>query len=168
MRNFGVGLAILTKFSFSLTGMAPLSGAERARRFREKNQNRIREEDALRKRHMRLSMKIKDPAKNEERLRKKREYKRNYRQKMKAAAALSESQQNTTSSSTSTSTAVEGFSQRSIYMRSLRKGEKALPKSPRKQKAVVTSLAKKFALKIAPQQNNRGGKRQELTEEEVE
>ena len=43
--------------------MAPLSGAERARRFREKNKNRIREEDALR--HMRLNMKIKDPAKND-------------------------------------------------------------------------------------------------------
>ena len=50
--------------------MAPLSGAERARRFREKNKNWIREVDALRKRHMILSMKIKDPAKNEERLRK--------------------------------------------------------------------------------------------------
>ena len=51
-------------------------------------------------------------------------------------------------------------------MRSLRKAEKALPKSPRKQKAVVTSLAKKFDLKIAPQQNNRGQKRQKITEEE--
>ena len=121
---------------------------------------------------MRLSMKIKDPAKNEERLRKQRECKRNYRQKMKAAAALSESQQDTTSSSTSRSTAVEGFSQRSTYMRSLRKPEKRLPENPRKkaerkQKAVVTSLAKKFDLKIAPRRNNRGRKRQEITEEEL-
>ena len=79
-------------FSFCSTGLAPLSDAERARRFRENNKNWIREEDALRKRHMRLSMKIKDPAKNEERLRKQREYKRNYRQNVKATAALSESQ----------------------------------------------------------------------------
>ena len=85
---------------------------------------------------------------------------------MKAAAALSESQQDTISSSTSTLTAVEGFSQRSTYMQSFRKAEKALPKSPRKQKAVVKSLAKKFELKIAPQQNSRGRKRQELYEEE--
>ena len=111
-------------------------------------------------------MKIKDPAKNEQRLRKQREYKRNYRQNMKAAAALSESHQDTASSSTSTSTAVEGFIQRPTYMRSLWKAEKTLPKSPRKQKAVVTSLAKKFKLKIAPQQKNRGWKRQEITEEE--
>ena len=111
-------------------------------------------------------MKIKDPDKEEERLRKEREYKRNYRQKMNAAAALSASQQDTTSSSRSTPTAVEGFSQRSTYMLSLRKAEKALPKSPRKQKAVVTSFAEKFELKIAPQQNNRGSKRQEITEEE--
>ena len=96
-----MGIAILTKFSFCLTVMAPLSGARQARRFREKNKNRIREQDALRKRHMRLSMKIKDPVNNEERLRKQREYKRNYRQKMNGAAALSESQQDPTSSSTS-------------------------------------------------------------------
>ena len=117
--------------------MAALSGAERDRRFQEKNKNRIREEDALRKRHIRLSMKSKDPAKNEERLRKQREYKRNYRQKMKPAAALSESQQDTTSSSTLKLTAVEGFSQRSTYIQFLQKAEKALSKSPRKQKAVV-------------------------------
>ena len=43
---------------------------------------------------------------------------------MKAAAALSESQQDTTSSSTSMSTVVEDFSQRSTYMRSLRKGKR--------------------------------------------
>ena len=102
----------------------------------------ICEEDALRERHLRLSMKIKDPAKNEQRLRKQREYKRNYRQNMKAAAALSESHQDTASSSTSTSTAVEGFIQRPTYMRSLWKAEKTLPESPSKQKAVVTSLAK--------------------------
>ena len=77
---------------------------------------------------------------------------------MKAAAALSEPQQDATSSSTSTSTAVEGFSQRSTYMRSLQKAEKTLPKSPRKQKAVVTRLAKEFDFKSALQQNNRGWK----------
>ena len=102
-----MGIAILTKFSFCLTVMAPLSGSRQARRFREKNKNRIREQDALRKRHMTLSMKIKDPANNEERLRKQREYKRNYRQKMKAAAALSESQQDTTSSSHQKSKEIE-------------------------------------------------------------
>ena len=115
---------------------------------------------------MRLNMKIKDPAKNRERLRKQREYKRNYCQKLKAAAALSDSQQDTTSSSTSMAIVVEGFSQRSTYIRSLQKAENALPKSPWKQKAVVTSLAKKFELKIAPQQNNRERKRQELNKEE--
>ena len=84
---------------------------------------------------------------------------------MNTAATLSESQQDTTSSSTSTSAAIEGFSQRSTYMRSLRIGEKALPKILRKQKVVVISSAKNFELKIAPQQNNRGWKRQEVTEE---
>ena len=67
---------------------------------------------------------------------------------MNTAATLSESQQDTTSSSTSTSAAIEGFSQRSTYMRSLRIGEKALPKILRKQKVVVISSAKNFELKI--------------------
>jgi len=43
--------------------MAPLSGAERAKRFREKNKERVRKEDALRKRHARASMKVTDPSK---------------------------------------------------------------------------------------------------------
>ena len=38
----------------------------------------------------------------------------------------------------------EGFSQRSSHFRSVRKAEKALPRSPRKRNAVVSSLGKKF------------------------
>ena len=126
--------------------MPPLSGAERDKRFREKNKARIRGEDALRKRHMRIKMKVTDTVKNEERLRKQRLYKKEYRKRIKTVQ-------------------IE-FGQRSTHMRSLRKAEKALPKSPCKQKAVVTSLAKKFNLKILPQQNNRGRKRQEITDDE--
>ena len=75
-----MSVAILTKFLFCSTGMAPLPGAERATRFRQ-NKNRIREEGALRKRRKRLSMKIKNPIKNEEQPGKQRGYKINYRQK---------------------------------------------------------------------------------------
>ena len=52
----------------------------------------------------------------------------------------------------------EGFSQRSSHMRSVRKAEKSLSRSPRKRNAVVSSLAKKFQLRILPQhsQSNRG------------
>ena len=46
--------------------MTPLSGAERAKRFRERNKTRVREQDVLRKRHKRLMMKVKNPVKNEE------------------------------------------------------------------------------------------------------
>ena len=50
-------------------------------------------------------------------------------------------------------------------MRSLKKAEKALPRSPNKKKAVVASLCKKFQLRIVPQ--NRGRKKQELNEDEI-
>ena len=52
--------------------MTPLSGVKRTKQCREKNKTRVREEDALRKRHMRMKMKVIDPVKNEEGLRKQR------------------------------------------------------------------------------------------------
>ena len=62
----------------------------------------------------------------------------------------------------------EGFSQRSSHMRSVRKAEKSLPRSPRKRNAVVSSLAKKFQLRILPQhsQSNRGRTKQDLDADE--
>ena len=52
--------------------MTPLSGVKRTKQCRVKNKTRVREEDALRKRHMRMKMKVIDPVKNEEGLRKQR------------------------------------------------------------------------------------------------
>ena len=148
--------------------MAPLSGAERAKRFREKNKTRVREQGALRKRHKRLMMKVNNPVKNEERLRRERLYKQDYRMRKKAIQQqqlLTERHNERDEATPSTSSSSEGFAQRSTHMRSVRKAVKALPKSPRKQKAVVTSLAKKFNLRILPQ-NRSGRKKQDLSEEE--
>ena len=134
--------------------MAPLSGAERAKHFREKNKTRVREQDALRKRHKRLMMKVNNPVKNEERLRRERLYKQDCRMRKKAIQQqqlLTERHNERDEATPSTSSSSEGFAQRSTRMRSVRKAVKALLKSPRKQKAVVTSLAKKFNLRILPQ-----------------
>ena len=62
----------------------------------------------------------------------------------------------------------EGFSQRSSHMISVRKAEKSLPRSPRIRNAVVSSLAKKFQLRILPQhsQSNRGASKQDLDTDE--
>ena len=54
--------------------MAPLSAAERAKRYRLKNKQRVREMEALRKRHMRVTMKVTNPNNNQERLLKQRLY----------------------------------------------------------------------------------------------
>ena len=51
-------------------------------------------------------------------------------------------------------------------MRSLKKAEGSRPKSPRRRNAVVSSLAKKFQLRILPQQNNRGRPKQILDADE--
>ena len=62
----------------------------------------------------------------------------------------------------------EGFSQRSSHVGSVRKAEKSLPRSPRKRNAVVSSLTKKFQLRVLPQdsQSNRGRPKQDLDADE--
>ena len=141
--------------------MAPLSSAERCKRWLEKNKAKVLAKDVLRKRYRRVQMKHLDPPKNEARLLKERLYKREYRKKMKEL--VSQSTETLTSESESTT---EGFSQRSSKLRSIKKGEKALPKSPRKRNAMMTSLAKKFQLRIVPQSENRGRPKLELNKEE--
>ena len=86
-------------------------------------------------------MKHFDPEKNEARLLKERLYTREYRKRMKKL--VNQSTETLTSESESTT---EEFRQRSFKLRSIKKAEKVLPKSPRKGNAVVTSLAKKFQL----------------------
>ena len=83
--------------------MAPLSAAERAKRYREKNKNRVQEMDALRKRHMRTTMKVTSPNKQE------------YRRKK---AITNNSPSTSTSSSTSSST---DFTHRSTKVRSIKR-----------------------------------------------
>ena len=61
-----------------------------------------------------------------------------------------------------------GFSRRSSHMRSVRKAQKSLPRSPRKRNVVVLSLAKKFHLRTLPQhsQSNKGRPKQDLDGDE--
>ena len=67
----------------------------------------------------------------------------------------------------SISESIEGrFSLWSTHLRSMRKVERALPKSARKRDNVVSSLAKKFQLRIMPQTNNIGRPKQELETDE--
>ena len=59
----------------------PLSNAEKAKRYREKNNVAVRESDNLYKKHKCLSMKLNDPAKNAERLKNQRLAKAEYRKR---------------------------------------------------------------------------------------
>ena len=64
--------------------MAPLSSAERCKRWREKNKAKVLAKDALRKRYGRVQIKHLDPKKNEAHLLKEPLYKREYRKRMKS------------------------------------------------------------------------------------
>ena len=63
--------------------MAPLSQAERAKSYGEKNKEKVRERDALRKKLKRIVMKVNDPEKNQTRLLKERLYKQEYRKRIR-------------------------------------------------------------------------------------
>ena len=143
-------------FRFKIAVMAPLTSAERAKHYWEKNKERVREREALRKKLWRVEKKVSNSEKNKARLLKERLYKREYRKRMK-------DQPSPISDSTE-----EGFSQRSSHMRSVRKAEKSLLRSPRKRNAVVSSLAKKFQWRELPQysQSNSGRPEQDLDADE--
>ena len=104
-----------------------------------------------------------NPIANEERLRVQREKKQKYWQRVKesiatATAAKLETEQNDDSA----------FSQTHIRLRSIQKVAKALPKSPRKQKEVISKLANKFKLLIRLTLSKAGRTKNELTESEKE
>ena len=49
----------------------PLTEAERSKRYRQKNSEKVRERKNLRRKHKRLLLKLNNPAENAERLKKK-------------------------------------------------------------------------------------------------
>ena len=69
-------------FRFKIAVMAPLTPAERAKRYREKNKEKVREREALRKKLRRAEMKVSNPEQNKARLLKERLYKREYRKRI--------------------------------------------------------------------------------------
>ena len=101
-------------------------------------------------------MQLSNPEKNKARLLKEQLYKPGYRKRMKDQP------------STISDSIEEGFSQRSSHMRSVRKAEKSLSRSPRKKNAVVSNLAKMFLLRILPHhsQSNTGQPKQDLNADE--
>ena len=58
------------------------------------------------------------------------------------------------------------FSQVHIRSRSIQKATKTLPKTPRKRKEVISTLANKFKLRVKPTQSKAGRPKNELTESE--
>ena len=101
-------------------------------------------------------MQLSNPEKNKARLLKEQLYKPGYRKRMKdQPSPISDSIE-------------EGFSQRSSHMRSVRKAEKSLSRSPRKKNAVVSSLAKMLLLRILHHhsQSNTGRPKQDLDADE--
>ena len=141
--------------------MAPVSVADRCRKYRQKHQEEYREKDALRKKNKRLIMKTVDPVANAERLRKQRLRKQEYRRKMKQAALVNIPVTETVLNSP----AISAFSNRSIRSRSLLRAERNLPKSPRKKTEIVTALVEKFELRVKPIENaNLGRPKIELSD----
>ena len=117
--------------------MAPLTAAERSKRYREENKAKLLEWHAWRKRIKRVDMKITNPEKIKAILLKELLYKRDYKKRMKKnnldqlVPSISESTE-------------DGFSQWSTHSRSMRKAEGVLHKSPRRRNVVLSEDGQKF------------------------
>ena len=127
-------------FIHTLIFMAPISNAEKCRRYREKHQDEYKKRDVLRKRHTIATIKVKDSVTNEIRLKIQRDKKREYRKRINE---LKTKENNPPSDSPNSS-----FSNKAVKSRSLKKVVDALPKSPNKRTEIVQSLSKKFNLRI--------------------
>ena len=113
--------------------MAPISNAEKCRRYREKYRDKYRKADALRKKHQRVVVK-KDPIANEIRLKTQREKKKEYRERI-----LQEKSQTNESFESST---LSSFSNKAVKGRILKRACDALPKNPQQRSEIVQSLSK--------------------------
>ena len=144
-----------------LLRMAPITNAEKCRRYRQRHGDKYRKADALRKKHNRVTMKINDPVANEFHLKVQREKKREYRKRVSLEISQNQSL-NSSNSSTSS------FSNKAVKGRSLKKACDALPKSPRKRSEIVQDLTKKFNLRINVAAKKPGRPVNEFSADEIE
>ena len=139
------------------------------KRYREKNREKYRKNDAERKRAQRVKVKLQNPELYE--LKKKEERERKQLSRLRKKFGLI-NQSPVTSESTvaaannDAATPSTSFSTKQAKARSISRAEKALPKSPRKKNEILGSLAKKYKLRIVMNKKKTGRKATELTEEE--
>ena len=103
------------------------TNAERCKRYRERHSDEYKENDAIRKKRSRVSLKS-DPVAYEQ-------YKRKERERKRYATPV--------------------FSNNAVKSRSVKKVEKVLPKSPRRKKEIIKSLASKFNIRINLEKSER-------------
>ena len=139
------------------------------KRYREKNREKYRKNDAERKRAQRVKVKLQNPELYE--LKKKEERERKQLSRLRKKFGLI-NQSPVTSESTvaaannDAATPSTSFSTKQAKARSISRAEKALPKSPRKKNEILGSLAKKYKLRIVMNKKKTGRRATELTEEE--
>ena len=104
-----------------------------------------------------------NPIANKERLRVQREKKQKYRQRVKESIATA-----TVANPVTEQNDDSAFSQAHIRSRRIQKVAKALPKSPRKRKEVISALVNKFKMRTKPIQLKVGRPKNKLTESEKE
>lgn len=147
--------------------MAPtFKNNERCKRYREKHQEKYREDDKFRKRHSRAMLKFKGGLLYEETKKKNRERMRQARTLAKEEREREEKELLNHASTSTSSPLSSSFSSTQSRSRSIKRAEKSLPESPRKRVEVIGNLAKKYEIKIdlGPK---RGRKLIEMSEENV-
>ena len=139
--------------------ISPSKNKEYCKRYREKNSEKAKEADRLRKQHSRFLPKVKGGVVYEELKRKNRERMRLKRLKQK--------KENQTELPTTPilENPTLSFSSKQTRARSVKRAEKSLPESPRKRVEIIGNLAKKYKIRIAPP--SRGRKSNVFDEEQI-
>ena len=135
------------------------TNADRCKRYREKNKEEYKINDALRKKRARLILKTQDKEKHEQLKKKDRERKQLAKITSKIQVTATPDQ------AASTSSPHTPFSNSAIKSRTIKRVEKSLPQSPRRKSEVIKSLVSKFNVKIQFGQKT-GRKKKVLSENE--
>ena len=129
------------------------------KRYREKNREKYRQNDAERKRAQRVKVKLQNPELYE--LKKKEESERKQLSRLRKKLGLINQSPVTSESiaaaaNNDAATPSTSFSTKQAKARSISRAEKALPKSPRKKNEILGSLAKKYKLRIVMNKKKTG------------
>ena len=162
MTMFKINFCISTT-AIHLLAMSPAKqkseNKDYCKRYREKNREKYRKNDAERKKAQLVKVKLQNPELYELKKKEERETKQLSRLRKKLGFINQSpvtSESTAAAASNDAATPSTSFSTKQAKARSISRAEKALPKSSRKKNEILGSLAKKYKLRIVMNKKKNG------------